>query len=799
MPPKTLRIETEPPPADDDQTPVAMRTVETIAVHRPRLGYPELLFAGVNRAAALEGPNGLLAQVENAFLAQDAVGVNDSDVTHVLIEVQVRAPAHDPGPEGRRDGMYRKVYEVVREFATPVDLNDPLAVVPALTIELDYQFQADIDVFAEAMAVTPPAPGEALPIPSSRDVRIRLTPLCADKPNYFGSPDVQQGLVTSVETRSDEPAEGAPILAPNSPEAELNAVYLRSAPDMATRLADQLALDVSGLTFTGKPGQRTVFGSSAALRHTLSGDGASISFASKSELTNHWVVAIMLEVQRDWTWDGFEDRSFEFHRTDDGGDRIVGQLNVPFAVGDLALVGLADAPGNPRARTRLVFFDAVNPNPPEGQFPQEPAPSWQVVARLRGPEEVEARTYAVRLPVTVNPRQSPKLLSAGLALSPYERDEPAYTSTEARRRGLWLEFDAPIEDERDRYFARVTAYAPDPLLSGQITHALLPLPLQLVGGDPQVAARLLGLPLPEEITELPIEAEPIRTIVPNQPADNAGLDDMEELKPSTDSDRHFLLPLPKGISPEAPELFGFWTYEIRVGHKDMWCTAQGRWGRRLRVSGVQHPAPILSCTVYRVPVSPLQIARIVVNAPYATPVFEDRKLTDRARNDPRTRIWVLLYAQVVQADGTTSRNVLVSRALAPPRFDVEDNQGVRSSTRDVMGLAEFPEALVRQALSRLALPEDSPLSVLAVELLPGGGLVPANPFQGLAISSVGSGGVVFTDKVEAPPADPLSRLQPHMVFEAAQNTSDPLGAELGTESSRRILRVSPLVAVPPAC
>ena len=444
-----------------------------------------------------------------------------------------------------------------------------------------------------------------------------------------------------------------------------------------------------------------------------------------------------------------------------------------------------------------MFFDAVNPNPPEGKFPEEPEPSWTVIARMRGPVEIEARNFFIRLPVTVNPRQTPKLLSAGIALSPYEREKPGYASTEARKRQLWLEFAEPIQDERDRYFVRVTAYGPDPLLSGQLTHALLPVPLQFVGGDPQLAAKLLGLPLPEELTELPIDPEPIRVIFPNQAADNSGLDDMVELTPATDSNRHFLLPLPKGINPDFPELFGFWTYEIRVGHKDMWSTAQGRWGRRLRVSGVQHPAPTLLCTVYRVPATPVQIAKIIVSTPYATPVYEDRKLTNRAANDPRTRIWVLLYAQVVQADGSTSRNVVLSRTFAYPNFDIQDNEAVRTSTRDVMGIAQFPDVLIRQALSRLALPEDSPLSVLAVELLPGDGLS-ASQFFGLATTGA-AGSIVFSDKAEAPPADPLSRLQPHLVFEAVQETSDPLGADLGTDLSRRILRVSPLTPVPPAC
>ena len=38
------------------------------------------------------------------------------------------------------------------------------------------------------------------------------------------------------------------------------------------------------------------------------------------------------------------------------------------------------------------------------------------------------------------------------------------------------------------------------------------------------------------------------------------------------------------------ELFGFYVYELRVGHTDrIWCTAQGRFGHPTRVNGVQHP------------------------------------------------------------------------------------------------------------------------------------------------------------------------------------------------------------------
>ena len=51
---------------------------------------------------------------------------------------------------------------------------------------------------------------------------------------------------------------------------------------------------------------------------------------------------------------------------------------------------------------------------------------------------------------------------------------------------------------------------------------------------------------------------------------------------------HFLVPLPDGISPAALDLFGFWSYELRVGHL-LWSTAQGRFGRPFSVRGVQRP------------------------------------------------------------------------------------------------------------------------------------------------------------------------------------------------------------------
>ena len=141
--------------------------------------------------------------------------------------------------------------------------------------------------------------------------------------------------------------------------------------------------------------------------------------------------------------------------------------------------------------------------------------------------------------------------------------------------------------------------------------------------------------------------------MPGQSDDEAGLDAMQPMIPLT-SPVHFLLPLPSGLAVDAPELFGMFTYEFRVGHATNWSTAQGRYlaPPALRVAGVQHPAPPLLGTVSSLP------ATVSVAAPYATPVFGGRNLLPAG---PRTQLWALLYAQVTQADDTGQRNVLLAR------------------------------------------------------------------------------------------------------------------------------------------
>ena len=334
------------------------------------------------------------------------------------------------------------------------------------------------------------------------------------------------------------------------------------------------------------------------------------------------------------------------------------------------------------------------------------------------------------------------------------------------------------------------------MLSGSITHLLIPAPDIPIGPTTWFDLIESLLPTPPAPPALAIDPEPMRVIVPGQPIDSSGLDAMLEMEASIPTapakpSRHFIVPLPPGVAPDAPELFGFWTYELRIGHKAIWSTAQARFGRPLAVNGVQHPAPGLACSAFRFREATKAPRRIVVTAPHATAVFADKRLTDLAGgNDPRTRIWVLLYAQVVQADGATRRNVLIARAPAIPKLDAVDGKLVPPATRDVMGIAQFDELDIEQKLADLALSADAPLSVLAVELLPSNHLVQQT-------ATVGDHQVYFTfDQPDVPAGVPPSD---NFAFVNVRQGSDPLGRELGTITSRRILRCSPLTPVAPAC
>lgn len=702
VPPKAVRV------VDLDPTPDPANPQTTFKVRRPVLGYPSLVFTGFANA-----DNALVADIAAAAAEAREVGLPDPDVTTLEIGVEVR----DPAAEGTNS--FRTIYTATRPFASSGDL----------TFSLAFTDVADI---ADLPA---PAASGALPVPTARDVQLRLAALGRKDPSldYFGSQEARRGPDTFVPLRAHADDE-RDLLVSDTEVNRMRAIMLQPDPppslhvkamqavagrreeapaDLAQRLAQALRLHADGLMFVGRAKERLVFGCSASLRHVLGPGLASITFASKADLTHQWIPVITLEVDRDWTWDGLADTGIEVTReithllTGATETQVVGTIEMPRAV-NREIVKEGD-----RTKTALVFFDAIDPKPATGDFPSELEVTYTLKPAFRSaPVQADAPlTLSLRLPMATPPAQTPIIVSAGVALSPYVRADD-YSASEPRERMVWLEFDAGVKDARDAYFVRVLAYAPDPVLSGG-----------------------LPTPPPEPLEPpLPVDPELIRIISPASSDDSAGLHAMQQLMPSP-SPRHFLLPLPPGLMSSSPELFGFFVCEVRVGHADGWSTAQGRFGAPLRVTGIQHPAPALLCHVARRP------AGVSASAPFATPVLEGRAVTP---SPPLSELWGLLYAQVVQADGDDHRNVLLSRRAgrAMRRLDRDDASAVAA-------VLDWDQSEIDMLLRGLALPARTPLSVLVVELMP-----------------------------------------------QIQRRADPLGADLGHV---RILRASPLTPVPPVC
>src|SRR5262249_29775755 len=142
---------------------------------------------------------------------------------------------------------------------------------------------------------------------------------------------------------------------------------------------------------------------------------------------------------------------------------------------------------------------------------------------------------------------------------------------------------------------------------------------------------------------------------------------------------------------------------------------------------------------------------IVATASYATPVLNGKHLTG-TQERPHTSMWFLLYAQAVQADGATMRNVLIAtepgvfanreldtidHALRP-YFDTLARNSLRSFNRPAV--ASFHQAQVESILASIHLPATSSLSVIAVELLPGGTGSDIQTPAGAATAAVAPGG-----------------------------------------------------------
>ena len=430
----------------------------TITVTRPRLNYPEMVFAGAAKQADLDS---FLSQLQAGTIT--SVFTPDPDVVTLEIIVEARAPVGDTGTQafmgdmdsppqpGDLDGSFRVIYnQRVPFIGDTVTLN----IVPA--------------PHSQIRLIPLPAPGSTtLAVPTGRNLRIRLRGLGDAAPEYWGSSVASTGLVTDVQVRYEVASETGVIIDANVQEslpAQLQAFYLRedpsipqqnvvaagvnsalaaasfssdvasglrqslalafesSAPTPIQNLAQALKLPVTGQTLTGPPGRRVLFGAQNTLRHSITQDGSSITFSSLKDLIGHWIVVIRLTLDRDWTYSGIAQNganqtgfafSGGFSLTGPPVMADLGRIALPGVVADLA----AQPPADPaeavaqRDQTDLIFFATVDTTVPPDKFPDVTQTAWQLSATFTGTPTTGVPLWssgpALELPITLPPRQTP--------------------------------------------------------------------------------------------------------------------------------------------------------------------------------------------------------------------------------------------------------------------------------------------------------------------------------------------------------------------------------------------------------
>lgn len=802
--PQTVRIQNALPERDDTYF-----TDNELTVQRPRLGYPSVLFTGAY-ANAMQ----LLKADSDTALALDErrdIGLSDPDVDRLEIEVAVRGLDMDTTlPKHQAQDNYAILYTTTRPFPLPPDFDGALAI-PLTFLDrpvIHFNGQKNLSLLGLSADGDSIDDRPDLVLPTNRDIQITVRALCANKSDYYADNEALRGMSTRLVTRRAATSETGFFKATGE-QTMIRGIFLRrpeekkisandkevfiggktapdQQPELIERLAKALDVEARGMSLVGKPGQRWQFGAARTIRHTLAPDNTSLTLATQDDMVNHWLVPITLLIDRDWSWDGILPVSVDIYRRkkfalaeDWDPETLIGDIELKKGINIQALVE------SDRSQTFLCFIDAVEPKSADPALhPDEIMVEYRIRPNfnLDNPDLAfdVPLPLSLRLPITTPPAQMPRIVSAGMALSRYVRDA-GYANTEARQRYLWVEFDQPVHNPRDAYFARITAYAPDPLLAQWRPEWMVP-------RNPPPA--------------LPIEPEPVRLISPGHSDNRSGLNAMQLLLPATDSQCHFLVPLPPGLHPESPELFGFFTYEFRVGHHAGWSTAQGRFGRPLDCQGVQHPTPQLYGRPDR------DEKRLRVSANHAEAVFDGQNITGRP---VRTQLWALLYAQVRMADDSDNRNILLNDRLMLPApeqiLDAAGNVLFSSADSDApkRALAEWTNAEISTLLKSQGLSAESNLSVLCVEMMP-----TADHFL---MTEHEDGNFGMLHNVRGPDALPstapgralqmlksLSYNQRETQGDAGHTPQElvgrPLSADLGYY---RILRTSTLAAVPEVC
>ncbi len=476
---------------------------DQLVIKRPLLGYPSVVFTGkypnavdllkAQVAANIEIQKQNTQNIEEWNANPDPnkpeepetfpfepLGIADPDVESVEIIVEVQTLKMDNLLSLSGKESYIKFYTTKRNFPAQFD--------GELTVPLEFK-DCNVLNFGDPMSLGDLGFTQAeidgmdqLVLPTARNIRLTLRAVCKEKAGYYGLEKSDPQFNTRYGRTSNvvfyRPSVNEKNLFANtSPAVKMKGIYLQpdppkpaffgnftdllvgkqeeKIPDMIQRLAQELDLENTGLTLVGRKGERLQFGCSNRIRHSLAPDHSSITFASKGDLMNHWLCCLTLQIERDWTWDALEDLSFvlnrnkKFREDQNSEDLEIGDIEVKKTISINAL----QKPD--RSFTKLIFIDAVEPKH-DPKFPDLIDLTYTIQPKFKADhaaEKDDPLQLTLTLPVTNNPAQLPQIASAGIALSPYIRNEK-YSATEPRTRYLWIEFKEPVQDPNDLIFCK---------------------------------------------------------------------------------------------------------------------------------------------------------------------------------------------------------------------------------------------------------------------------------------------------------------------------------------------------------
>ncbi|MGZ5135815.1 MAG: hypothetical protein ACXWCG_11720, partial [Flavitalea sp.] len=317
-----------------------------LEVQRPRLGYPSVVFTGKYGANVI---NLLTADRDEAIkFVQDPVtgeittsnrefGLHDPDVQKLEVCVEIKALEMDTLLSKTKTESYIQLYTTTRNFPDAFDgvLSIPIEYIDSPVLQFtNSPILQDMGLSNEVDPVNIHDIDQIV-LPSARHIRITVKCVCHNSLNYFGNDVFRYGKPLAFMVRKDSEDE-THLIKNQADTEEIKGVYLQpdtelhtdrrvlenallrdlreKKPDLIQRLADAIGVETRGFSFVAKTGRRIQFGCSKNIRNSISPDGTSITFSTKADLLNQWIVPIKLILNRDWTWDALEVTGFEIER-----------------------------------------------------------------------------------------------------------------------------------------------------------------------------------------------------------------------------------------------------------------------------------------------------------------------------------------------------------------------------------------------------------------------------------------------------------------------------------------------------